>query len=580
MHSTLKQGSDSMRSTFTGLNTMVRGIFSNQLSLDTTGHNITNASTEGYSRQSVNLAATRCQMQGSLYGDVAVGTGVDSVSITRARNIFADIQFRNETSTEKYYEVLQTNYDKIEAVFDDSDEIGIQSAIQNFWKSWVDLEGNASTSSNRVTVIEQGKILSDVLQSATLELRDQISSAYEDLRIRVDQLNDITSQIVLLNRQITAQEVTGAMANDLRDQRDLLVDQLSEYVDITVSENSIGAYSIISNGVTLVNNVSKLDLKFSEGASSSQYGVMESSIYVGATGMMFNPNNGTLRADLDTIAENKSFIDDIANMSAFMLDTLNRQHRAGYDLNNNEGQNFYGSTDIIYQYAYDESRKSGYLQMTNSAGENVDSSGNVVVEDDIREENPGISDNELAIKVAEASRLYGIQVIEALEVNGMYSESDGDSHIAARLYKDTDYDREQGDTAGFRNATLIGALFNMTQSYMEENSVDDEGNYVLKNDDGSSPLRAIGVISLNNYYIASMSRLGVDAESVDVKIETQQGVLTQINNWRASEMGVDWNEELTNMIKFQKGYSACARMLTTMDEMLDRLVNNTGMVGR
>ena len=76
-----------MRSTFSGLNTMVRGVFSNQLSLDTVGHNITNASTEGYSRQSVNLAATRGQNVSSLYGDVIVGTGVDSVSIQRARNI-------------------------------------------------------------------------------------------------------------------------------------------------------------------------------------------------------------------------------------------------------------------------------------------------------------------------------------------------------------------------------------------------------------------------------------------------------------------------------------------------------------
>ena len=77
-----------------------------------------------------------------------------------------------------------------------------------------------------------------------------------------------------------------------------------------------------------------------------------------------------------------------------------------------------------------------------------------------------------------------------------------------------------------------------------------------------------------------MTKLGIDAETMDIKVEIQDDVMTQVENWRASEMGVDWNEELTNMIRFQKGFAACARCLTAMDEMLDRLVNSTGMVGR
>ena len=89
-----------MRSTFAGLNTMVRGIQNNQLSLDTTGHNITNASTEGYSRQRVDSAATNYQERPSLYGNVYVGGGVDVIALNRARNIYADKQFWSETSTQ------------------------------------------------------------------------------------------------------------------------------------------------------------------------------------------------------------------------------------------------------------------------------------------------------------------------------------------------------------------------------------------------------------------------------------------------------------------------------------------------
>ena len=77
-----------------------------------------------------------------------------------------------------------------------------------------------------------------------------------------------------------------------------------------------------------------------------------------------------------------------------------------------------------------------------------------------------------------------------------------------------------------------------------------------------------------------MSALGVDSSSMDTRVTSQEDVMTQITNWRSSTSGVNWNEELTNMIKFQQGYSACSRCLTTMDSMLDKLINSTGEVGR
>jgi flagellar hook-associated protein 1 FlgK len=119
-------------------------------------------------------------------------------------------------------------------------------------------------------------------------------------------------------------------------------------------------------------------------------------------------------------------------------------------------------------------------------------------------------------------------------------------------------------TADGTNAVNISALFNMDQS----NTVD------------KTTTRAIGEVSINNYYNTMTSKLGSDSESMDDKASSQDDLITQITNWRSSTSGVDWNEELTNMIKFQQGYSACSRCLTTMDEMLDKLVNSTGTVGR
>jgi flagellar hook-associated protein 1 FlgK len=114
------------------------------------------------------------------------------------------------------------------------------------------------------------------------------------------------------------------------------------------------------------------------------------------------------------------------------------------------------------------------------------------------------------------------------------------------------------------NAVNISTLFNMDQS----NTVDK-----------TTP-RAIGETSINSYYSTITSKLGSNSEDIDDKAKAQDDLVTQIKNWRSSTSGVDWNEELTNMIKFQQGYSACSRCLTTMDEMLDKLVNSTGSIGR
>ena len=110
-----------MRSTFAGLNTMVRGVMANQMSLDTTGHNITNAGTEGYSRQKVTLATTYAEQRPGHYGNVMVGTGVDALAVERARDVYADIQYWNENPTLNYYKVRAKNYDKVETVFDNTE---------------------------------------------------------------------------------------------------------------------------------------------------------------------------------------------------------------------------------------------------------------------------------------------------------------------------------------------------------------------------------------------------------------------------------------------------------------------------
>lgn len=581
-----------MRSTFSGLNTMVRGVFSNQLSLDTVGHNITNASTEGYSRQSVNLAATRGQNVSSLYGDVIVGTGVDSVSIQRARNIYADKQFWSETSQQQYYKTCQTNYDKVEAIFNDSDKTGILNSMEEFYKAWQDLSANASTDSNRVAVIEKGNVFTDKLKTATQQMQSQINAQYDDMSSTLTKINDITNQLTKLNQNIMSTEATGASANDLRDKRDLLVDELSGYMNLNVYEDDNGMYTVVSNGVSMVNGINRLTLEMSTPIANSTYGINDYSIQIKESGIAYIPTDGSLKAQLDTIAEDKSYIDKMADMAGFMLTTFNNMHQQGAGIDGSDsslgtadgptfGINFFGDNNTVYTWNSD-THSVVATEMQNGTVKRslayTESTAN------------GVTTRRPSVKidgtVAAKTNLDGVNIINALSINTAIAATGGTSLIAARSFtvtQDTDANGAYLDTYSVTangpkdgtNAVNMSSLFNLEKSNVTTTADISFNGTAISNDK-----RAIDNISLNAYYNSMMSQLGSDSESVDDKADAQDDLINQIVSWRSSTSGVDWNEELTNMIMFQQGYSACSRCLTTMDEMLDKLINSTGMVGR
>ena len=347
-----------VRSTFAGLNTMYRGVSTNRLSLETVGHNMTNASAPGYSRQRVNQAATMADEVYTTAGQQYVGTGTDALSIKRARDIYADKQFWRENSTLNYYETRRKNYEKLEVVFKDNDKTGIQEAMADFYKSWVDMSKEASTTSQRVAILEKAGVLCDRIHKAGKQLQDQIKSEYADLRLNVTKVNELTSQIVELNRAIMSREAAGGSANDLRDARDNLADELAQYMNVSVNEDKAsGMYTIVSNGVSMVNGITKLNLTLGPkdadgkvvGIPNKDYGVTDYNIEIDGTGVLFDPLTGKLKAKQDSIAEDKGYMDNLANMAAFLMTTFNDQHQQGIgmDQNRTTGLNFFGDQNTL-----------------------------------------------------------------------------------------------------------------------------------------------------------------------------------------------------------------------------------------
>lgn len=592
---------------FTGLNTMVRGIYVNQTALNTAGHNIVNADTKGYSRQAVNIIATQAEDRSSVYGNVMVGTGADVQSVTRSRDVFADVQYRNETATMSYYETLETNYDKLEVIFNDSDEQGLQSKILAFYQSLVDLSTESSNAPTRVNVIEQGKNLSDAILTTTTQLQEQIDYNYYYLGKNIDKVNELLGNITKLNKLVVSYEANGASANDLRDQRDLLVDELTTYMPINVVEDEFGNYQLTSGGTSLVIGTDRLHLEFSRGIQSKyfgeNYGITDYSISIKESDVTFLPTNGILKANLDAVEDCKTFLNSLVDISAFFLTTFNDQHKQGYDMSAGD------KTTTLKEVTYSVS-KSGQINVTGlQENENVlvPNTSNFFGED-------GVTyvygyDKKLDAKTVTAIRLdgtfetyTGADIINAFKINEKFNGTEGYIYVAAATAYDDQHDyssvsKDSGTsvidsdtyysrivdwnerTGDGTNAVFLSELFNMPY---ETILTAGRSNAFMSNRyaENYPEINALGGESINSAYIASVTQLSLDTETVDTRIAQQQSVMTQVENWRSAANGVDWNEELTNMLKCQKGFVACSRCLNAMDECLDKLVNSTGAVGR
>ena len=591
-----------LRSTFAGLNTMVSGVQTSRLSLETVGHNISNTNTEGYSRQSANAVAVKGSQIYTSVGPQIIGNGTDVASITRARDIYADRQYWKENASSGYFDSRYTNYSKLEVIFNDTDDNGIQNALEDFYKSWSEVSTQASTATSRQTVISKGQSYATRIQNAAKQVQEQISSIYDDMELNLTSINSMTDQIAGLNRNIMVQEAGGASANDLRDQRDALVDKLSNMMNISIYEDSSGMYNVVSNGTTLVNGVAKIDLELSEPIPSKVYGINDFSIRIKQTGTLYSPGTGSLQAQLDSITEDKNFLGYLSNMAAFCLTTLNAQHRAGAGIDElpTTGINFYGEDG--FEYAWNAEKNCVEKRKVNVSYEH----------DPVTNKLTSVTFTEVTdpAETKKNGDFYGINIIDELVVNSRLTDSaDGQKFLATRgLTYEGYYDETTGKTVSCSKdggattnlldpqdgkyiiaengingtgdgsvAVLISNLFNCVQSLTASSDEAKDNFTMAKHKDNT---RSIGEVSLFSYYNSQMTTMGSRAEAMKHNVDFQDNVMTQVSNLRESTSGVNWDEELTNMIMFQQGYGACSRCLTTMDEMLDKLINGTGTVGR
>jgi flagellar hook-associated protein 1 len=452
-------------SSFYGLQTSLRGLLAQQRMLDTTGHNIANASTQGYSRQEAVLTATPALQipSGTATGAGAhIGSGVDVQSFRRIRDGFIDLQYRAQNTNLQDWKARSSALEQAEAALAEPGDNGINTQLSKFWDAWSDLS-NAQAPDDQAAkqaLVEQAQSLGDAFSTVRAQMslvQQQTQAQYDDLTrpaSGTDSGGDIAqtaTELAQLNDTIKRYITVGDTPNDLLDRRDLLLDKLSGYGQVSVENQTDGTVKVsfvdtASSGTTY---------PIVDGTTASWAGAPASWSPGGQLGGLLkvaDGASGTIQgyvAQLDTIAEN--------------VKTL---------VNGTYGTFF--------------------------------------------ETGPGPSASSLRVTSALAANPRLIQ-------SGSGSEGSNDVALAVAALRD--------------HPDMDGA------------------------------------------YRAFVAKVGAEVKAADRQETNAEALTDAVENRRQSVAGVSMDEEMSNLVRFQRGYQASARAMSTMDEMLDVLINRTGRVG-
>jgi flagellar hook-associated protein 1 FlgK len=242
-----------VQSTFAPIELGKRGLVATTQGMQTLGHNISNASVEGYSRQRVEMHATLPLYAPELNREETpgqIGQGVDVTRIERIKDMLLEGRIVSEQNVQGYWDARDKYVLMLEQVYNEPTDHSVRAALDQFWGSWQDLSLNPSEMASRRSVLEKGKTLVDAVHSRYQALKSVRDMLDDDVRGTVSQVNELTRQIADLNGEIVKSQALGDNPNDLLDRRDLLVSQLSSLVDISVKYNDPAGELVIATGGT------------------------------------------------------------------------------------------------------------------------------------------------------------------------------------------------------------------------------------------------------------------------------------------------------------------------------------------
>ncbi|MDI6602210.1 MAG: flagellar hook-associated protein FlgK [Thermoanaerobacteraceae bacterium] len=328
-----------MSSIFYGFEIAKSGLFAAQKALDVISNNVANANTPGYTRQRVELSAkappTMLGMN-DMYGQGKIGAGVDVTGINQIRDVFLDVQYRIENSVYGEWDAKAQVLNSLEAIFNEPSDSGIATVIGQFFDAWEELSKNPESLSTRALVRERGVAVVQTIRTTYTKLVDKREEINQNIVTRIGEINSYAKRIAELNNQIYKFELNGDKANDLRDERNLLLDKLSNLVNINSYEDSKGRMRVDIGGQALVDHTSYYEIE----AKADPLDMNMVHPVWKDTGTAVNIKSGMLKGMLDARDGSgdpeykgvKYYIDEWNKFAKEFIDEVNAIHTAGYGL--------------------------------------------------------------------------------------------------------------------------------------------------------------------------------------------------------------------------------------------------------
>ncbi|MGP1612327.1 MAG: flagellar hook-associated protein FlgK [Catonella sp.] len=614
-----------MPSTFFGLDIGTSGLHTYQAALNTTFHNITNAKTEGYSRQQLNRQAKDPIAIAQRYG--MVGTGVIGNKITQIRDEYYDLKYRTANTINGEYDSRAYYLKAIQNYMNEIKEGGFNTNFKNLFNGMSEVEKDPTSKSARAQMVNQAYALTEYFNNLSENLKNIQNEVNFNIKNTIDAINSYGDQIATLTKQINIIEVSGGYANDLRDQRNLIVDKLSKLANVTVKEERIGEgmsgslsgvthYTVKVNGGYLVNNYEAnrieavprthvnnmndveglYDLQWSDGQNFATH----HNNLGGKLGALFQMRDGNNRGSLRCHVKEASAGDTELTLEDTNINSVENMNfppkgkitvgseeyeYTGFDVKVEKDPDT-GKTKFKYTFKLKEDKPiqkdiTEDDKVVAKIGEQVDFKGIPYYLDQLNnfirkfskefneihktgEDLEGNKGRDLFNSKDEVTgnnyifKVPGTKDEDGNEIEEFSSEDETYYKMTAHNYSVTKEFKENPGLVAAASSIANGVentdVMKKLENLQKDRTMFDQGKP-------------------EEFYQSLTSDIGVDTKTAATFSKNQNMIVKSIDNQRISISGVDTEEEAMNMVRFKNCYDLSAKIITVMNEIYNKLIN-------
>ncbi|MBB14556.1 flagellar hook-associated protein FlgK [Candidatus Poribacteria bacterium] len=600
-----------MNNLISSLQIAKRALSTQRLGLSIAGHNISNVNTPNYARQQ------------ALVEPGVSGAGMAGVEITYIRRIqdrVVDERLRLNTQELAKWKTLSDRLNQIETFFSDLSGTGLSGALSDFWNSWQDLTVSPESESSRLVTVQRGVVLASRLQDMNAGIEESHADLDAEINRKITEINEITTRVGKLNQEIVSIELSGSQANDQRTLRDYQMAQLSELINFRTTERVDGSVQVFVDSLSLVegNRVTELVAELtpdSEGGSTST-----ASTKVLASNNEVNISEGALAGLIEARDQHlPTMLTRMKTLSETLITQVNKLHKTGYGLDNSSSLDFFSGASIeditVNSQLLTDPKKLGVSGATGTPGNNARALeiaqlrtsltiGATVIPNDRQtltvESTDGWAKNDI-LGVAGSSDLTGASTWARI------LKIDSGTQVTVELFqnpttktfdKKFDFTQEDGSTTVLTNKVYRDAAGNYLT--VDPNPSDDKDLDQLvalsEGEEGkleelwsatgkSSVMTANpqtftsnetfteGTQTFSDYFASMYSFIGTQSQQAQRNSDNTELLVQQLTDYREKVSGVSLDEEMANLIQFQRAFEASARYIRVVDEMLSTLMN-------